>query len=695
MSYLRKKYNVDSDTESNNSDEGEINNLLQEVITDNKNKKSLENIKIQKNTKKISKNTSTKKTDEELLLEYNGLLQKYWGYPGLKPTQFEIIKKVVEENKDVCAILATGFGKSICYQLPFLITNKNVIVISPLIALMHEQGQEMINKGISTAVFNSDTTLKKKNEEKNEITEGKCKLIFMTPEFFIKSEEFIKSIRNELAMVCIDEAHAVSTWGLDFRPGYTELKIIKDWLPEIPILTLTATASTKVRNDIYKILKLSDPELIVGNFDRPNLLIRVLPRKDKIIDDIEDLLNKYLNEYVIIYCKTRDDTDLVADQIRELGIKAHSYHAGMSDKNRKQVQQDFIDGKVKCMCATIAFGMGINIPNVRLVIHYNCPKNLESYYQEIGRAGRDGKPSECVLFYSAKDFQINRFLIKDMVNPVQKQYQEEQIRQIEKYIYTIVCRRKIILSNFGQNIESCSNCDNCFKAKMLKDPVILFDYTCPIYLLLNVLFKTNGKFGIGMSLNVLAAKKSKVKEWMEEWVEYGSGISFGNETWWKELVRYLINNDYIIETQAHGMFFSTVSLTDKGKELRNKLLAKYPTYLSLLTDSENPNSLTYKSFAIKFPEIISEKKVKSTKSASSTKSTKSASSTKSTKSASSIKAAKSTKSTKTTKPDEKEKAKTKVNKSQNQITDNDFKNVGIGSLRTKLSHILNSDSDSD
>ena len=158
-----------------------------------------------------------------------------------------------------------------------------------------------------------------------------------------------------------------------------ELKIIKEWIPEVPILTLTATASVKVRADMYKILRLDNPELIIGNFDRPNLLIRVQPRKDKIIDDIEDLLRKYLNEYVIIYCKTRDDTDLVADQIREIGIDAYSYHAGMSDKARKKVQQDFIDGKVKCMCATIAFGMGINIPGVRLVIHYNCPKNIESY----------------------------------------------------------------------------------------------------------------------------------------------------------------------------------------------------------------------------------------------------------------------------------------------------------------------------
>lgn len=684
MSYLRKKYKVDSDSELESVGNDEINNLVREVINENKITKNI----LEENNligSKIIKKQS--KPDQELLNEYNKLLKKYWGYDGLKQTQFEIIKKVIEENKDVCAILATGFGKSICYQLPYLITKKNVIVISPLIALMHEQGQEMIKKGIPTAVFNSDTTAKKKNEEKVEISNGINKLIFMTPEFFVKSEEFINLIKDEIAMLCVDEAHAVSTWGLDFRPGYTELKIIKSWIPNVPILTLTATASTKVREDIYKILRLSNPDLVVGNFDRPNLSIKVLPRKDKVIDDIEGLLNKYPDEYVIIYCKTRDDTDLLADQIRELGIKAESYHAGMSDKNRKKVQQDFIDGNTKCMCATIAFGMGINIPNVRLVIHYNCPKNLESYYQEIGRAGRDGKPADCVLFYSAKDFQISRFLIKDMPNPIQKSYQEDQIRQIEKYIYTTVCRRKIILANFGQVIESCSNCDNCIKSKLCKQQDIeMVDYTCPIYLVLNTIAKTNGKFGLGMNLNVLGGKKSKVKEWMEAWDEYGSGISFGNDDWWKELVRYLLNNDYVIETQAQGMFFSTISLTDKGKELRNKLLSNYPNYLALLKDSTNSNSKTYKSFQIKLPKIESTNSSKSVKSSKSTKSTK------------------SNKSDKTTKSEKRENVKinkstvvneTKISSDNNKIKNLDIQTIGVGSLRNKLSHILNSDSDSD
>ena len=682
-SYLRKKYLPKSDTDS---DDDEIHNLLNEVSKDKTKTRIIEK---NNNNHKIIK-TQTK-PDSSLLEEYNKLLNQYWGYDELKPTQFKIIKKVVEENKDVCAILATGFGKSICYQLPYLITKKNVIVISPLIALMIEQGQEMESKGIPTAVFNSETTSKKKAQEKAEIVGGKNKLIFMTPEFFIKSFDFIQEVRENLLMVCIDESHAVSTWGLDFRPGYTELGAIRDWVPEIPILTLTATASTKVREDIYRILKLSNPELVMGNFDRPNLLIKVLPREPNIMDSISLLLNKYLSQYAIIYCKTRDDTDKVALKLQDMGFNAESYHAGMGDKAKKKVQQDFIDGKTKIMCATIAFGMGINIPGVRLVIHYNCPKNLESYYQEIGRAGRDGKPAECVLFYSSKDFQINRYLIKDIKNPQQKAYQEDQIRQIEKYVWANCCRRKVILANFGQSVENCTNCDNCLRAKAKSqsqsqsntdEESKSIDYTCPIYLLLNVLNRLNGKFGFGMCINVLLAKQSKVKEWMGDWEEYGSGISFGKDDWWKQLVRYLINDDYVIETQASGKFYSTTDLTSKGKELRTKLVSKYPKYINLVKDSTNPTSTYTSKFQILYPEI---KIIKTTKTTRTTKSTKSTGTTKSTKSTGTTKSTKSTGTTKSTKS-------TGTTKSTNNIDSIDKFDT---SLRTKLSHILNSDSDSD
>ena len=540
--------------------------------------------------------------------KYNKILKKYWGYDSLKEEQFVIINTIINESKDICAILATGFGKSICYQLPFLITNKCVVVISPLIALMYEQSNEMINKNIPVAVFNSEASSKKKDEEKKEIINGTNKLIFMTPEYFIKSESFLKSIEDSLLMVCIDEAHAVSTWGLDFRPSYTKLGVIRDWLPNIPILTLTATASTKVRQDIKNILNLNNPELIIGNFDRPNLLIRVESRDDDIMERIDFLLNKYLNEYIIIYCKTREETDILAGKINKLKIKCKSYHAGMSDKDRTEVQQQFITGELKCIIATIAFGMGINIPNVRLVIHYNCPKNIESYYQEIGRAGRDGQPSECVLFFSAKDFRVNRYFLQSIENPIYKVYQEDQIRQIEKYTYSNQCRRKIILENFGQKIESCISCDNCLKSnkKIVSENVI--DYTPMIYLFLSVLYKLNDKFGSTMIINVLLGKTSKVKNYMCEYYEYGCGISFGNIDWWKQLFINLKNDELVQENQVTRSFFTTTSLTSKGNNYFKKLNKLYPNYKDLLIGQTNDDEL-YKDIIINYPEIIIEKKI--------------------------------------------------------------------------------------
>lgn len=529
-------------------------------------------------------------TDKRLEL-YNKILQKYWNYQAVKPEQYTIISNVLN-GKDVCAILATGFGKSICYQLPTLISKKCVIVVSPLIALMHEQGEEMKNKNIPVCVFNSVTKTKEKEQIKTGLTKGEYRLIYMTPEYLIKSEDFLKKLVeiDNLAMVCIDEAHAVSTWGLDFRPSYTKLNVIREWIPEIPILTLTATASTKVKEDIIKILCLESPFEVIGSFDRPNLSIKVFPRSDDIMFNLSSLLNTYKNEYIIIYCKTRDETDKLAETINDFGIKCESYHAGITDKKRNEIQQGFIDGNYKCIVATIAFGMGINIPNVRLVIHYNCPKNMESYYQEIGRAGRDGKPSDCYLFYSKKDFIVNRLFLKEIKDDIYRNYQENQIKLIEKYVYSTECRRKLLLINFGQKIESCINCDNCLKRicyakNELKED--LTDYTKEIYILSSLLNKINDKFGAGTAVNILIGKESKVKQFMTNYEEFGSGITFGNENFWKELIRLMITNDYLTETQVKGCFGSTLSITNKGKILRNKLIKKYPKYLDLLEGIEN------------------------------------------------------------------------------------------------------------
>jgi Werner syndrome ATP-dependent helicase len=575
---------------------------------------------------------------DKRLESYNAILQKHFQYPSLKTEQYKIISNVLD-GKDVIAILATGFGKSICYQLPTMISKKCVIVISPLIALMHEQGEEMKIKNIPVCVFNSTKNKKEKEAMEYILLSGGYKLIYMTPEYLIKSETFLKKLvsNNNLAMICIDEAHAVSTWGLDFRVSYTKLNVIREWIPDIPILTLTATASTKVKDDITKMLGLQNPFEVTGNFDRPNLNIKVHPRSDDVILNIGSLLEKYKNEYIIIYCKTRDETDKLAETINNFGIECESYHAGITDKKRNDIQQNFIDGKFKCIIATIAFGMGINIPTVRLVIHYNCPKNMESYYQEIGRAGRDGLASECVLFYSKKDFYVNRLFLKTITDDTHRTYQESQIRLIEKYVYSSDCRRKLLLINFGQKIESCVNCDNCLKKINISEketPTKMVDYTKQIYLFLNLITRIDNKFGSGMSVNILTGKNSKIKEYMSKFEEFGVGLSFGNENWWKELIRLLINEDYLIETQVKGSFGTTLSLTNKGKTLRKKLITQYPKYLDLLQaivnfDNEaenNPKTIdqnNYFNFRLMYEPIKNNSVKKTTKTTKSTKSTKS------------------------------------------------------------------------
>ena len=534
--------------------------------------------------------------------KYNKLLKKYWNFDNLKDTQFNIITEVVINRRDVCAILATGFGKSICYQLPHLINDKVVIVVSPLISLMNDQYTDMKNKNIDVCVFNSEEDFEQINKYKKEIYNGKGKLIYMTPEYALKSQSFIEKIKDKLELIAIDEAHAISTWGLDFRKSYTKLSVFKEWVPDIPILTLTATASTRVREDIISILGLNNHKLIQGDFDRPNLIIRVYKKRidSKIPQEMLFFLEKYKKEYMIVYCNTRDKTDELTEKIQLLGINCGSYHAGMSDVDKNDIQQKFIKGEIKCIVATVAFGMGINIPEIRLVLHFNCPKNMESYYQEIGRAGRDGEISECVLFYSSKDFNTSKYFLQNMTNKEQQRYQEEQIKKIEKYVYSNDCRRKLILENFGQTKESCTRCDNCMNEKKKNEN--LTNYSKEAYLVFSVLNKLDGKFGMTTNMNILLGRKTKLKDYMLLFEEFSKGNIYGTEEFWKDFYRRLINDDYIKETQDG--FYITLSLTQKGNALRLKYFAKYFSLDKLIEGFDNMD----KSLIVKFPEIKFERK---------------------------------------------------------------------------------------
>jgi Werner syndrome ATP-dependent helicase len=499
--------------------------------------------------------------------EYNKILKQHFGYDSLKPEQYDIIDKIVNGKRDVCAILATGFGKSLCFQMPYLITKKSVVVISPLIALMADQQKQMEKLNIGVCVLNSDN--KNKTNDKNKILNGDNKIIYITPEYLPHCEEFITELneQNSLALICIDESHCVSTFS-DFRPAYAKLGILKDWAQNVPMLAITATASDKVKQDIYSVLQLNDPYIVIGNFDRPNLYLSVKCKSGSkdLYQDIKPLIEKYKNDYIIIYCKTRDETEKMAELITQNGIKCSAYHAGQNSDDRTDTQQEFIDGSIKCIVATIAFGMGINIPNVRLVIHYGCPKNIESYYQEIGRAGRDGKPSECHMFYSSKDFIVNKYFLSQIKNPKYRDYQEQQILEIERYAYAGQCRRKLLLQKFGGKVNSCTNCDNCKKGVVLETNIKKIDYTTECHLLFSIIFALEGRLGSTNLINILRGSNAKAMTYQHKKLkQYGLGVEHSAE-WWKMLIRLLLNERFLVSKSLHRKFGSVIELSLDAKK---------------------------------------------------------------------------------------------------------------------------------
>jgi ATP-dependent DNA helicase RecQ len=392
-------------------------------------------------------------------------LKENFGFEKFRPNQEEIINCVLS-GQDTLAIMPTGGGKSICFQLPALVLPGITIVISPLIALMKDQVDSLKANGIAACFINSSQSSEEQEFHIQNLKENKVKLVYVAPESLSYLENAFSHIT--VSLIAIDEAHCISAWGHDFRPAYTNLGYLKNRFPSTPILALTATADKATRTDIADQLNLVNPKTFVASFDRKNLSLEVRPALDR-VKQIIDFIKDKPSECGIVYCLSRKTTEELAEKLQKIGINAKAYHAGLDNKLRSQTQDEFINDECQVVCATIAFGMGIDKSNVRWVIHYNLPKNIEGYYQEIGRAGRDGLPSETVLFESYGDMiQLQKFASEGLNAEVQL----AKLERMKQYADALSCRRKILLSYFGELVtENCGNCDIC------KNPPAFFDGT--------------------------------------------------------------------------------------------------------------------------------------------------------------------------------------------------------------------------
>jgi ATP-dependent DNA helicase RecQ len=484
------------------------------------------------------------------------ILQRVFGFDSFRGGQQEIIDSLIA-GQDNFVLMPTGGGKSLCFQIPAILREGVGIVVSPLISLMKDQVNALQANGVAAAFYNSSLGAAEARSVLARMHNNELDLLYVAPERLLKPD-FIERLKGiDIALFAIDEAHCVSQWGHDFRPEYTQLAALRESFPDVPLIALTATADRPTRSDILRYLGLRKPHCYVGSFDRPNIQYHVL-EKYKPLAQLINFLKKHPDESGIIYCISRKKTEEVAANLKEQGHSVMPYHAGLSVRERSDAQDAFQKDDIQIVVATIAFGMGIDKPNVRFVVHHDMPKHIENYYQETGRAGRDGLPSEALLLFGLADIAKQRFFIDKINNEKQKRIESHKLNIMISYADAQTCRRRALLNYFDENLEQdCGNCDICL------NPSEVYNATVDAQKALSCIYRLNQRFGTAYVVDVLrgAAKQRILQFGHDRLSTYGIGKDLSEQQWFS-ILRQLIHQGFIEQDIAN---YSILRLTDKAR----------------------------------------------------------------------------------------------------------------------------------